>query len=164
MLKFKEAEDASHRMLAEAHRYDTARQRSIAMTLLADVEKRRACGLAYGMQVQLQELRSDPALNGQSGIIVGISPSRDRYFVGVGRGTIAARRVNIDVLRAPGDRDIAATHDPCDSGSDACPKTALQIQTHESRRSVRAEWDLEAAVAHVEVDACSSASQERAGL
>ena len=30
MLKNKEAEDAAHRMLAEAHRYDTKRQRAIA--------------------------------------------------------------------------------------------------------------------------------------
>ena len=45
MLKHKEAEDAAHRMLAEAHRYDTDRQHAIATAILNDVLKQKKLGL-----------------------------------------------------------------------------------------------------------------------
>ena len=45
MLKYKEAEEDAARMLTEAHRYDTERQRASAMAILTDVQEQKKSGL-----------------------------------------------------------------------------------------------------------------------
>ena len=95
MLKFEEAADVLRQMVAESYRYDTKQQQDIAEKILADSKQQQKCGLAYGMSVQLQGLRLAPELNGEVGIIMGRSPSPDRYLIKVNKRTVAARRMNI---------------------------------------------------------------------
>ena len=101
MLMHKEAEDAARRMLAEAHRYDTDRQQAIAMAILTDVQKQAKLGLQYGLQVQLNGLKSKTELNGLRGTLLGISPDRTRYLVGIDGRTLAVRRNNMHIEATP---------------------------------------------------------------
>ena len=103
MLKHKEAEGAARRMLAEAHRYDTQRQQAIAMAILNDVQEQKKLGLQYGLQVQLHGLTSKTDLNGLRGTLLGISPDRIRYLVGVDGRTLAVRRKNMHIEATPDD-------------------------------------------------------------
>ena len=101
MLKYKEAEEDAARMLTEAHRYDTERQRAIAMAILTDVQEQKKSGLQYGLQVRLNGLQSKTELNGCRGTLLGVSPDRTRYLVGIDGRTLAVRRENMHIEATP---------------------------------------------------------------
>ena len=97
MLKLKEAEETCHRMLREAHRYDSTQQTRIAQEILADAMKAKAMKLSYGSRVQVCDLVAQTNMNGKIAHVRGWRRSDKRYYVDVCNKRVLVKRANFQV-------------------------------------------------------------------